>query len=232
MHRHSSTQRMLVMLLASTACGRLGFEPLPEGDDRVSSNAPNKPVIGDGGGVISVSAAPEDAGADPANMDAGPVPPFDSTDGSASSGSPEADAGTQQPPADAGGNEPSAVDAGAPSPPPARVCQAGGVDYAGLCWYLSGSQESCYAACRGRSGVDARAPSVIGSAAQGGSAQACAEIFNLLGFRFPVLVGTRSDGLALGCNRWDDGSLWWLSAPGFEATSSSLSASRVCACAE
>lgn len=221
---------MLVMLLASTACGRLGFEPLTEGDDRSFSTPPNDPVIEDGGGIISVY--PEDAGADPADMDAGPVPPLDPTDGGASLDSSEADVGTQQPPADAGEDEPSAVDAGAPLPPPPRVCQAGGVDYAGLCWYLSGTQENCYAACRGRGGVDARAPSVIGSAAQGGGAQACAEIFNLLGFRLPVMVGTRSDGLALGCNRWDDGSLWWLSAPGFEATSFSLSASRVCACAD
>jgi hypothetical protein len=45
-----------------------------------------------------------------------------------------------------------------------------------------------------------------------------------------VESGTRSDGLGLGCHRWDDGTSWWLSDPAFDANAQHVQAKLACAC--
>jgi hypothetical protein len=99
-----------------------------------------------------------------------------------------------------------------------------------MCWYLSDAGESCEEACRGHGGVDRRAAMYIGAASQGGSPEQCGKILRALGVWQSVHTGSRSDGLGLGCHRWNDGEPWWLKDTEFDASAKKAEAERVCAC--
>jgi hypothetical protein len=107
-----------------------------------------------------------------------------------------------------------------------------GASVLGLCWYLGAPGDSCVETCSARGGPDPRARSFVGTAGEGGSAEACQQILDALGYASRVMGGERDDGRGLGCHRWDNDVSWWLGRPDFDETSSMDSAQVVCACRE
>jgi hypothetical protein len=239
---------VLLALAVTSACGRLGYSEL---DLPIVDRSPDGSVDADAGSQEPVPNEPRPPFADGGANDAGladssveplppevdaslPFPDAGSSDASQPSGAPDAGSPDAGPGAEDAGVP--ATDAGA-SPdggnpvPDASVPRAcGGVRYSDVCWYLGGGGESCRDACRGRGGIDPRAPTIVGSPAQGGSLQECSDIFALLGFRSRVNQGYRPDRIALGCHRWEDGVLWWLDDPGFDASALASPAAMVCGC--
>lgn len=106
--------------------------------------------------------------------------------------------------------------------------------YGGICWYLGGAGESCTEACATHGGVDPESTAYVGTRAQGGSADACAAILDLLGYDDAVESGNRADGVGAGCYLFgtDEVVAWWQSAPSFSPNASLALASLACGCAE
>jgi hypothetical protein len=157
------------------------------------------------------------------STDAGPElnTPIDAGDGRASVDARVADGGRIR-------------DAGADAARPARDAGAlpacAGTRVHDLCWYLGAQGASCDQACSGKGGYDARGTALVGTAPQGGSLGACAQVLAALGYTGPVFLGLRSDGIGLGCHLWEsDG--WWLEAMAdLSSTASIPVVSRACAC--
>jgi hypothetical protein len=103
--------------------------------------------------------------------------------------------------------------------------------YEEICWYLGALGASCVETCTDHGGVAEDAASYVGTEAQGGSAEECAALLELLGLGNTVSSGTRTsvDQLGLGCHVFPD-SNWWLSAPDFDAADSLGNVQIVCGC--
>jgi hypothetical protein len=106
----------------------------------------------------------------------------------------------------------------------------GGAPLWGICWYLGGAGQSCLDVCALHGGYVSEVPEYVGIASQGGSLAECGEIFAALGYADVVIEGARSDGLGLGCHRWEDGVLWWLNFPAFDPADSVSAAELACGC--
>ncbi len=109
-------------------------------------------------------------------------------------------------------------------------CGADGALLWGICWYLGAFGDSCDTTCGAHGGCDAAAPAHVGTAAQGGSAAECQEIFAALGYAGTVATGVNSEGY--GCHLWTPASEWWLSGPAFDPSASADGARIVCGCEE
>ncbi len=111
------------------------------------------------------------------------------------------------------------------------VCTAGGVSLAGGCWYLGGYDQSCLDVCASRGGYSSVTASYLGTPSQGGNLSNCQQVLSALGYSGTVWEGFRSDGLGLGCHRWNDGQSWWLNSPAFDPASKTTGGSAQIACA-
>lgn len=231
-------------MLLWLGCGRVGFgwgddpeispiDPSPwPGDDSPQdpgdgSDEPDAavdpPVVPPQPPSDAGTPSPTDAGGGGPSQDGGNQPPSDGGPWPW----PPGDGGTWPWPPHDGGTHPG--DGGRPhGGGGSRGCDGKCVD--DLCWYLGDPGESCEDACRKHGGPDRRAAKRVGTAAQGGSAEKCAQILRALGVSKKVSTGSRSDGLGLGCHRWSDGATWWLNDPVFDAAAQTSPAERVCAC--
>jgi len=104
-----------------------------------------------------------------------------------------------------------------------------GILSSAVCWYLGAAGESCDQVCSPHGQVVPDAASFVGMPAQGGSAEECGLLLNLLGVNATVQSGQRTDGSGLGCHVYM-AVPWWLSAPAYTSTASEPLARRVCGC--
>jgi hypothetical protein len=111
------------------------------------------------------------------------------------------------------------------------ACGAGGVRIAGACWYLGAYDQSCLDVCASRGGYSPVTASYVGAPSQGGSLSNCQQVLSALGYPGTVYEGVRSDSLGLGCNRWNNGGLWWQSSPAFDPASKTTGGAAQLACA-
>ena len=105
-----------------------------------------------------------------------------------------------------------------------------GVRLWGICWYLGAAGDSCIDVCSTHGEYVDSVPEYVGTASQAGSLEECAAIFAALGTGGVVSEGYRVDGNGLGCHRWEDGALWWLSTPDFDPADAMDQAEVVCGC--
>jgi hypothetical protein len=112
---------------------------------------------------------------------------------------------------------------------PDRRCE--GVDDSSICWYLGREGESCASTCASHGGCSPQAASHVGVTSQGGSSRECSRLFGLLGMSGPMLSGTRSDGMGLGCVL-AEGLHIWLSSPPYSDTAQAAKIQLVCGCLE
>jgi hypothetical protein len=104
-----------------------------------------------------------------------------------------------------------------------------GVADSQICWYLGKSGDSCAMTCASHGGTAARAASHIGVASQGGSPEECGRLFGLLGVSGPVVSGTRSDAVGVGCFTLL-GLHVYLTAPPYADSARYSGAQIVCGC--
>jgi hypothetical protein len=98
-----------------------------------------------------------------------------------------------------------------------------------ICWYFGEAGLSCDEVCAAHGGCADAAAEHVGTVDQGGSLDACVELFAALGVDGAVTEGTQTDGMGLGCHAWDTG-LWWLNTPAFDPAASADPARIVCGC--
>jgi hypothetical protein len=88
---------------------------------------------------------------------------------------------------------------------------------------------SCDQVCSGKGGNDARAVALVGTAAQGGELDHCAQVLLALGYTGTVRPGTR-DQFGVGCHLWDSDGWWIESMPAFSTSAKTAYARIACAC--
>jgi hypothetical protein len=111
----------------------------------------------------------------------------------------------------------------------------GGVQVAGLCWYMGLAGDSCQDTCASHGGYNSATANFVGSSSQGGSLGNCEQVLAALQESGMVRDGTRTDGLGLGCHRFFDGGsptgrLWWLISPDFDPAVTLSQAAMACGC--
>ncbi|MEM7676861.1 MAG: hypothetical protein AAF449_12730, partial [Myxococcota bacterium] len=94
----------------------------------------------------------------------------------------------------------------------------------GRCWSIGEPGWSCNLTCEDRQGA------IPDSRSGEEDPQTCERVFNQLGAPGSIVGVTRTDGKGLGCHRWRNGQLYWLSSPDFDAKDRSSRAERLCGC--
>jgi hypothetical protein len=120
------------------------------------------------------------------------------------------------------------MDAGADASTP-----CGGDRVFSLCWYLADANTSCNQECSNKGGYDARAAEYVGTPAQGGSVEECAEILTALGEPKKVVAAMRNDSYGFGCHVWSETDTYWLVNPAFSPSIAAPNGTPVriaCAC--
>jgi hypothetical protein len=108
----------------------------------------------------------------------------------------------------------------------------GGAFVAGACWYLGAFDQSCDTVCTAHGGYSPDTELLTGATAQGGSADMCRNVFRSLGESGALTTTARGDGLGLGCHKWNNAGLYWLTSPNETSSvaTTGTSAQRACAC--
>lgn len=228
----------LVLAISVSACGRVSIDLLPVVAESMEPDAAGvlvpivdlTEVVDAGAGLGDAAAvhAASDAGvsrvADAGMHDAGGLEPSVAVD----AGAIRADAGLV---VDAGDGAVSASSDGGVSDAGSVAGACAGQAVLGVCWYLGAEDTSCTDECGSHGGTDSRAMSVVGTSAQGGSEQSCAEVLTALGRPGAVGTGMRADDVGLGCHVWSDGARWWLaSRPGFDVDAHGPGVRLACGC--
>lgn len=117
--------------------------------------------------------------------------------------------------------------------PDAGFGNCAGTENQGLCWHLGPLGASCVETCAPYGDFDPRTTMLIGSPAQGGTLEGCAEVLRALAYPRTPTAGSRVnlDGLGLGCHVFPmGGGSFWLSEPDFDPNDKGEGVQIACGC--
>ena len=108
-------------------------------------------------------------------------------------------------------------------------------EFGTICWYIGLPNQSCTNLCAEHGGLHPDAPSLIGTAEQGGSSYVCGIIlFNLSLYGIPIELSSPT-GQGLGCYRYYDtfnNSYFnsWVTDLAFDPDQAAINTQRICGC--
>lgn len=236
----SASLGMMLALLSGAACSAPDWPAVPETSSGGAAGGLEAPASGANGSTEGPS-DPAPALAPGVSGRAGREGAVPISGGVSPRGG-EADAGGARPamPVDAGAapadasieppDTPSVPDTPAQPEPPCDGVRSGGA-----CWYLGGAGLACDEVCASHGGFAPEGAGIVGTPAQGGSAEGCTAVLEALdALATPVSEGFRDDGLGLGCHLFANAAAapaaWWLSAPDLSPAAAGISVRIACSC--